>query len=304
MSDPAPSRPPAATSRPAGAFFEDLLAEVLSHPCVEHPFLERFATGKLDRDQLTRHATQHYLYSRWFARNLAAATAGVPDEPARTFLVQNMYEEVGEPGRVRDRLHLAVLEAGLVDAAAMAEALAGAVGRSDRDPIEALIEAGRLRRGDVAALIEAHEQRAQGDTHPALFRRYLRALGVTAEAAGQVRPLPETEAFVREYEEVCRVASWLEALGALGPGTECVVPSIYTFLLEGIQASDALAADDYLFWTIHVHCDEGHGRNIIAALEPYARTAADRATIARGARRVLEARRRWFDGLLRHVFDT
>ena len=80
--------------------FAELMAEVEAHPALHHPFLQRFAEERLSRGQLGAFAIQHYLYSRRFARNLAAVIANVPEESARNLLVLNMYEEIGEPNRV------------------------------------------------------------------------------------------------------------------------------------------------------------------------------------------------------------
>jgi len=96
---------------------------------------------------------------------------------------------------------------------------------------------------------------------------------------------------------------WLEAMGALGPGTECVVPSLYSHLHRGIEQSGLVKAQDYVFWTVHIRCDEEHGNNIVKAIAPYAGDKRNQELIRRGALRVLDARRAWFDGLERLVFD-
>lgn len=91
-------------------------------------------------------------------------------------------------------------------------------------------------------------------------------------------------------------------MGALGPGTECVVPTLYRELERGIARSGMVAPADYVFWTIHVSCDEGHGENIVRALAPFAKTREQQELIQGGAMRVLDARGAWFDGLQRLVF--
>jgi len=88
----------------------------------------------------------------------------------------------------------------------------------------------------------------------------------------------------------------------MGPGTECVVPTLYRQILQGIRRSGWVTPADYVFWTVHVHCDDGHGRNIIEAMRPYATDLEARQTMMRGAINALDARYRWFDGLERHVF--
>jgi pyrroloquinoline quinone (PQQ) biosynthesis protein C len=294
------SRPP--SYAPPDPFFDDLLAEAMSHGAVHHAFLKRFGAGKLSRPQLASYAAQQYMYSRYFARNLAAAIANVPDENARVLLVQNMYEEIGEPSRLRDRLHIVLLEKGLITPVQLAAAAEQVLRTGDSDPVAALISMGAISRRDVQRFVEQTTREAKELTHPALFRRFLLALGLSREALADIDPLPATDAMVAEYQTVCRDAHWLEAMGAMGPGTECVVPTMYGYVLAGIQNSGHVSNEDAVFWTIHVHCAEGHGKNIIDSMVPYIRDAEHRELIRTGTMRVLDARKRWFDALEHHVF--
>lgn len=285
------------------SFFERLESAVLAHPVLQHPFLQRMASQRLDREQLRRFASQHYLYSRRFARNLAAVISNSPDEHARTLLVLNMYEEIGEPSRLRDRVHLVLLEEGLVSGAQLGQALEEQVNDDAHgDVVSRLIDQGVVSRAQVAKVMEHNTHKARDLTHPALFRRFLHALGLDAAELERIEPLPSTDDFNECYRSLCRDAHWLEGLAAMGPGTEGIVPMLYSKILEGLRTSEVVSPADYVFWTIHVHCDEGHARNILEAMQPYAAHASHQALIWRGAMRALDARSRWFDGLLGHVF--
>jgi pyrroloquinoline-quinone synthase len=152
--------------------------------------------------------------------------------------------------------------------------------------------------------MEHNTRKASELTHPALFRRFMRALGLSSDELSRTIPLPETNAFNAAYDVTCRNGHWLEGLGAMGPGTECIVPRVYSKILDGIRGSGLVTPADYVFWTVHVHCDDGHGRNIIDAMRPYVDDANNRELISRGAIRALDARARWFDGLHRLVFGS
>lgn len=284
------------------SFFEQLEAAVLAHPVLQHTFLERMASAQLTRTQLRAFAAQHYLYSRRFSRNLAAVISNSPDEHARTLLVLNMYEEIGEPSRLRDRVHLVLLEEGLVTGAQLGAALEEQVADGHGDVVSLLIDRGVISRGQVAAVMEHNTHKARDLTHPALFRRFLSALGLEGAELERLEALPSTDDFNATYRGLCREAHWLEGLAAMGPGTEGIVPNLYTKILEGIRKSEVVSPADYVFWTIHVHCDEGHARNIVEAMAPYAGDAASQQLIWRGTMRALDARASWFDGLLGHVF--
>lgn len=296
------SPPPPECSPGAEQFFTDLLERINAHPALHHPFLQRFATERLDRQEVRAYATQHYLYSRLFTRNLAAVIANTPDENARGLLILNLYEEIGEPTRIRDYMHLLLLEAGLVKPEEVAKALHHLTQRGGRDVVQALLELELVARDAVVDLARRNMREAKELTHPALFRRFLFALGLQIEDLPLTEPIPETRHFIEEYEAVCRDSHWLEGLGAMGPGTECVVPTLYSYVLKGLARSRVVSPPDQVFWTIHVYCDDGHGRNIINAMKPYADAIEHRHLIASGAMRVLDARMAWFDGLERHVF--
>lgn len=291
----------------ACAFFERLEAAVFSHPVLKHPFLQRMASERLDREQLRAFASQHYLYSRRFSRNLAAVISNSPDEHARTLLVLNMYEEIGEPSRLRDRVHLLLLEEGLVSGAQLGQALEEQVcdEGAHGDVVSLLIDKGIVSRAQLSQVMEHNTHKARDLTHPALFRRFLTALGLDEAELARIEPVPATDDFNETYRSLCRDAHWLEGLAAMGPGTEGIVPSLYAQILQGIRTSGEVSPADYVFWTIHVHCDEGHARNIQEAMRPYASDPSLQRLIWRGAMRALGARQRWFDGLLGHVFaDT
>jgi pyrroloquinoline quinone (PQQ) biosynthesis protein C len=284
-------------------FFDELEDVSRRHRVQHHEFLMRMASERLGLRQLQAFAAQHYLYSRVFARNLAAVIASTPDEDARTLLVLNMYEEIGEPARIRDRVHMLLLEAGLVSGTQLGAALEQLVAQPiDGDVVTLLMKNGVVSRAQVAAVVERNTLRAKDLTHPALFRRFLRALHLNPAELATAAPHPATQQFIDTYHSICRESHWLEALGAMGPGTECIVAGLYARILQGIINSELVSPHDYVFWTLHVHCDDGHGRNIIECMRPYAHEPINQERIARGALRVLDARALWLDALYEHVF--
>ena len=127
-------------------------------------------------------------------------------------------------------------------------------------------------------------------THPALFRRFLKAAGVdtTPEGLNAIEPLPETKLFVEKYLNV-GLMHYVEALGALGPGTEYIVPEMYTSIREGCRKA-GFSEDDIFFFSAHIELDVEHAGNIKTSLMPFAQTEEDQQRIRRGAMDVLDAR--------------
>lgn len=284
-------------------FFVELESITRSHHVLRHRLLMRLAEEPPTLRQLQLFSAQHYLYSRGFAQNLAAVIANTPDEDARTLLILNMYEEIGEPTRIRDRVHLLLLEEGLITGAQLGAAFEQLSRHPiDGDVVTLLMNTGIVSRSQVAGVVERSTSRVKDLAHPALFRRYLRAIGLDSAALLAVTPIAATTEFTRSYRTLCRDSHWLEALGAMGPGTESIVATIYTKILQGIIGSGLVTTHDYVFWTLHVHCDDGHGRNIIEGMRPHAVDAANRERILRGARHALDARAHWLNGLYEHVY--
>lgn len=276
------------------------MREIEDHVALRHPFLERFARG-VNLHQIRKFASQHYAYSRMFIRNLASVLSNTPDENARRLLAMNIYEEIGGPLRSRDHAHLLLLNAGLVSGEQLAEAAADAEARGQGyDIVSSLIAKRVVTREQVSDLVEREESTGEL-THTALFRRFMRAVDLGPDSLDA--PLEQTEEFIRVVATVTRERSWLTGLGALGPGTECIVPRLYSAILTGLERSQLVKQSDCIFWTIHVHCDEGHGRNIIEAMLPHATSDATCEEIRAGAMIVLAARSRWMETLARHVFD-
>jgi signal transduction histidine kinase/CheY-like chemotaxis protein/pyrroloquinoline quinone (PQQ) biosynthesis protein C len=296
-----------AVERPADvrAFFVELAEELRGHAALKHSFLHRFGEERLSRGQLAAYATQHYKYVVELARNVAAVVSNSPDEDAQALMIQGLYQQISEPFKSRERTHLMLLEAGLVKASDVSAAFAEYIENgSQGDVAQILIQRGVVTRSQVSSQVEKNASRTRELGQRALFRRFLDALGVSEENAVAAPTLPETAHMIAEYRTLCRASAWFLAMGALGPGTECVTPHLYLPLHQGIERSGLVAPRDYIFWTLHIHLDDGYGQNIVDALARVCTCAADRELVALGARRALDARKKWFDGLERHVFAS
>ncbi|MGB3681716.1 MAG: iron-containing redox enzyme family protein [Rubrobacteraceae bacterium] len=225
----------------SGEFLERLKREVISHPALVHPFLERFGDGEADTDGVREFAIQYYRHVRVSRLYLAA-------------LISNCRDD--------ERLQLALAEV-LVD------------------------EYGHLN---------------PEETHPALYRHFLRALDIDEEEWGAPRTLPEIESYISVHYELCRHPDVRLGLGAMGPASEWPVPPIYVRLTEGLKKSAGVAEDDLEIFTSHVTMDVTHARIMMEALAPYAEDEEGQRRVREGAVRSLDARSIMLDGLYRAVF--
>ncbi|MDQ4106362.1 MAG: iron-containing redox enzyme family protein [Actinomycetota bacterium] len=224
-----------------GEFLERLKREVIGHPALVHPFLERFGDGEADGEGVREFAIQYYRHVRVSRLYLAA-------------LISNCRDD--------ERLQLA-----------LAEVLMDEYGHLNPD-----------------------------ETHPALYRRFLKALEISEEEWEAPRTLPEIEAYISVHYELCRHPDVRLGLGALGPASEWPVPPIYVRLAEGLKKSAGLPDEALEIFTSHVTMDVTHARIMMEALAPYAEDEEGQRRVREGALRSLDARSIMLDGLYRAVF--
>jgi pyrroloquinoline-quinone synthase len=225
----------------SGEFLEQLKREVIGHPALVHPFLERFGDGDAGAEAVRTFAIQYYRHVRVSRLYLAA-------------LISNCRDD--------ERLQLALAEV-LFD------------------------EYGRLN---------------PQETHPALYRRFLGALGIAEEEWQAPPTLPEIEMYIDTHYAICRHPDVRLGLGALGPASEWPVPPIYVRLSEGLKKASGLSGEDLEIFTSHVTMDVEHARIMMDAVAPYAGDEEGQRKVREGAMRSLDARSVMLDGLYRAVY--
>ena len=222
-------------------FLARLKREVIGHPALVHPFLERFGEGDAGEQGVRTFAIQYYRHVRVSRLYLAALISNCrDDEGLQLALAGILFDEYG---------HL--------------------------DPDE---------------------------THPALYRRFLRALGISEEEWEAPRTLPEIELYIENHYALCRHPDIRLGLGALGPASEWPVPPIYVRLTEGLKKSAGLPDWALEIFTSHVTMDVEHARIMMDAVAPYTEDEEGQGRVREGAVRSLEARSVMLDGLYKAVY--
>ena len=140
------------------------------------------------------------------------------------------------------------------------------------------------------------------ETHPALYRRFLKALGVTEEEWETPATLPEIEMYISVHRELSSHPDIRLGLGALGPASEWPVPPIYARLGEGLKRATGLTDSDIEIFNSHVTMDVEHARIMMNAIAPYAETEEGQRRVREGTMRSLDARSVMLDGLYRAVY--
>src|ERR671918_459125 len=168
-----------ASSKNPQEFLQQVKREVIGHPALTHPFLERFGEGDADAEGIRTFAIQYYRHVRVSRLYLAALISNCrDDEKLQLALAEILFDEYG---------HL--------------------------DPEE---------------------------THPALYRRFLVALGIGEEEWEEPQTLPEIEMYITTHYALSghQVLSW--GLGARGPASEGPAPPISARLSDGLRKAAVL----------------------------------------------------------------
>ena len=146
-------------------------------------------------------------------------------------------------------------------------------------------------------LVDEYGGGSDGADHPALYRRFLDAVGVgPGEVDASAALPPAIAAFVDEHVAMTRDGPFLVGLGAIGPGHEWSIPAMFAPVVEGLRRL-ACSDDALAYFTLHREQDVDHGAWLEEALAGYATTDEARVAIRHGALRSLEARARVWDAI-------
>jgi pyrroloquinoline-quinone synthase len=146
------------------------------------------------------------------------------------------------------------------------------------------------------------EELGEGDpqrAHAALFRRFTRALGLDDAQLLATAAQPETEALVDTYRSLSKTYGVLGILGALCYASEGIVGALYSHIQAGLLRAAPFDREALTFFEVHIHVDDGHADKLESVLLPMLRTPQDALLVEEAVRTALDARCRFFDGVLR-----
>ncbi len=140
-------------------------------------------------------------------------------------------------------------------------------------------------------------------SHAALYRNFLKAVGLQDEDWGRVPLLPETSSFIKLHLELTRERPFLVGLGAIGPAHEFSIPTMFASLVEGLKRNTTLSEEDVEYFTMHIVEDVEHANLFNLAIDRYANSPLEKEQVREGTLISLSARGRFWDGLERALFD-
>jgi pyrroloquinoline-quinone synthase len=161
-----------------------------------------------------------------------------------------------------------------------------------------------IQRALVSILWDEYGRGDPACTHPAQFRKVLRALGIDVEVAEQTPRLHELEVYSRVHFDLCRPSSFWEALGAVGFAMEWAIPPLYERLLRAYRRIAGLTNGDLEFFLEHVPTDQYHASLIISSLGPHLGSLEVQASLVKGALSSLDARELLIDAIARKMGEA
>ena len=148
------------------------------------------------------------------------------------------------------------------------------------------------------------EELGEGDpqgAHASLFRRFTRALGIDDAQLSAVPAQPETSALIETYRHLGDRYGVLGILGALCYASEGIVGALYSHIQTGLLRASAFDREALKFFEVHIHVDDGHADKLESILLPMLRTPHDELLVEQAIRTALDARCRFFDGVMREA---
>ncbi|MPZ24082.1 MAG: CADD family putative folate metabolism protein [Dehalococcoidia bacterium] len=111
-------------------------------------------------------------------------------------------------------------------------------------------------------LLESLREEEEGpENHPALWRRFARALGATDEEIASTVPLPTTAALVSTMQDDARNGSFQEGIATIY-AYESQVPGVSRTKIDGLaRFYDISDEKDIEFFTVHEEIDTRHAKS-------------------------------------------
>jgi pyrroloquinoline-quinone synthase len=145
-------------------------------------------------------------------------------------------------------------------------------------------------------LIDEYGDRSQQEDHTTLYRHFMLACGWPSEGIEQVRLHPAVVDFIIEHLRLCTQHPFLVGLGAVGPGHEWAIPSMFQELITGLRRA-GFDEQEIAYFTLHTEQDVDHANWLEQALLNFATTAQAQQQIRLGCQLSLAARERLWWGI-------
>jgi pyrroloquinoline quinone (PQQ) biosynthesis protein C len=140
-------------------------------------------------------------------------------------------------------------------------------------------------------------------SHPALYRNFLKTIGLGEEAWGRVALLTETSTYIQSHLRLTRESDFLYSLGIIGPGHEFSIPTMFHYIVTGLKKNLPVSDEQIEYFTLHMEQDVGHAKVFNKLILRHTQTEAEQIRLREGAMQSLALRKQFWDGLNKAVFS-
>jgi pyrroloquinoline-quinone synthase len=133
--------------------------------------------------------------------------------------------------------------------------------------------------------------------HPALWKRFAQALGLSEKDLASAGPAPGTRSLIRTFTELCRNRPYYAGLAALY-AFESQVPAIATVKIDGLRRFYGFTDPaDFEFFSVHEEADVAHSAAEWLLIERAADSPEKRAEVLAAASQACQALWTFLDGV-------
>jgi pyrroloquinoline quinone (PQQ) biosynthesis protein C len=147
----------------------------------------------------------------------------------------------------------------------------------------------------------------QTDTagHRDLYIQFAEAAGIPQPELDATQPLPETQTLLTWRELLIGQRSWLELYACQGMALEGTASGRMNKVVNGLVDHYGFEreSEDILYWTLHMAVDEEHMMVGPYAIEKYAISDLEQATVRRSLQITLDTFWLVYDGMVRAFID-
>ncbi len=136
-----------------------------------------------------------------------------------------------------------------------------------------------------------------GVPHAQLYHRFQKAVGIDDAYRDETVESATATLWRDQFLQLC-ASDECVGVGAIGIGTELIVSSIYSQILEGLKTHSDLSMTNRVFFDLHSHCDDEHAAQMLLIAKDLAVDETACEKIEYGAKMALHMRTVFWDNML------
>jgi pyrroloquinoline quinone (PQQ) biosynthesis protein C len=134
--------------------------------------------------------------------------------------------------------------------------------------------------------------------HSVIFNEFKERIGINKDYETKATVASTSLCWRDAFKEICKSQNVCVGLGAIGLGTEMIVPKIYDHFIHAIEDHSSFENCNSMFFRLHVDCDDGHSEDLLTVIRDFADTSNNREYLRFGAQIALDLRKNFWDVML------